>query len=125
MQKITRRAALAAIPAVGLAPIVPAMAEPLDAELFRLMNDWRNQYDVVCNDPTNYANAEDDIELGRLRTIEAAVAALRPSTVEGFAAKLLVMTNFGEFDLDGPAECILSEARAISGFTPPPSMNRA
>ena len=30
MEKITRRAALTAIPACGLAPIVPAMAGPLD-----------------------------------------------------------------------------------------------
>lgn len=36
MEKITRRAALASIPAMGTAAIVPAMSEPLDAALIRL-----------------------------------------------------------------------------------------
>lgn len=125
MEKITRRTALLwVIPTIGTAAIAPAMGEPLDtdAELFRLMEEWRTQYDVVCKDTTDYQNVADDVPLARLRAIEAAVAETRPASVEGFAAKLLVMTNFGDFDLDGPAECMIADARAISGFQPPASM---
>ena len=50
MDKITRRAALAAIPAAGLAPIVPAMATPVDP-LLDLIAEYRRQmvdYDINC-----------------------------------------------------------------------------
>ena len=122
MNKIARRTMLAAVPAMGMAPIVPALAEPLDAELFSLIEGWRTQYDVVNTDSTNYADVKDDLEFARLRDIEEAIVATRPITIEGFAAKMLVLLNFGEHDLDGPAVCILSDAIAISGLKPPATM---
>lgn len=122
MSKITRRTMFAAVPAMGMAPIVPALAQPMDAELFRLIEDWRKQYDVVNTDPTNYENVSDDLGFARLRDIEEGIVAIRPSTLEGFAAKMLVLLNFGEHDLDGPAVCILTDAIAISELEPPTTM---
>lgn len=73
MEKITRRAALAAIPACGLAPIVPAMAEPVDP-LVDLIAEYRRQmvdYDINCPDDSEGADAYAEVTfLPPMRRIE-------------------------------------------------------
>jgi hypothetical protein len=50
MQKMTRRSLLSAIPAVGLVPIIPAIAAPVDP-LLDLITEYRQQVAVFAAIP--------------------------------------------------------------------------
>ena len=59
MEKITRRAALAAIPACGLAPIVPAMAELVDPML-EAIKDYRAGYAAFMAIPSEQITGDNE-----------------------------------------------------------------
>ena len=124
---INRRAAIkgAAAVACALPVAMPAAAHPaasrdLDARLHQLMADWRMEYDRVCTT----ADATNEIHMNRLYAIEHEAAGIRPSTLDGFAIKLLLLTNYGDHDLDGPAAGLMAEAEAITGYAPPATFKR-
>lgn len=125
---ITRRALIAsagatvataalAAPYVNAAHLAPAG----DERLHQLMAEWRAEYDAVCTT----ADATSEIHMDRLYAIEREAATIRPATIAGFAIKLLLLTNYGEHDLDGPASGLMAEAEAIAGYAPPATFRRA
>lgn len=112
--------------AVGIAAVTspPGVATAAgDERLHQLMADWRAAYDAATRS-THGSDLPDPLT-DRLWAIEDAIAAICPVTVEGFAIKLLVLTNYGEFDLDGSAEVLLPEAEAIAGYAPPVTFRRS
>lgn len=106
-------AAATAIPAVSLAAVIAS-----DERLHQLMSEWRAEYDAVTS-------AAPEMNMDRLWAIEREAAAIRPVTLEGFAIKLLLLTNFGEFDLDSHRTVLLAEAEAIAGYAPPVAFGRS
>ena len=110
-------AALAA-PYVNAAHPAPAS----DERLHQLMAEWRAAYDAVSAAP---AEAEGDAQMQRLYAIEREAVGIRPATLAGFAIKLLLLTNYGEFDLDDFRAGLLTEAEAIAGYAPPATFRRA
>lgn len=119
---ISRRSVLQGLPLASVTASIPLLpshsqAASADAHLFSLAEAWRVQYDAACAE-------QGDDKFDRLWALEREIATIRPLTVEGFAAKLLILTNFGEFDLDGPGKGLLDEAEAISGLAPPASFSR-
>lgn len=103
-------------------PIPALAAEPAasDARLHSLMIEWRTEYDAVCHTAGALSNAH----MARLYAIEQQAAAIRPVTLQGFAIKLVMLTNYGEHDLDGPAAGLVAEAEAIAGYAPPAAFKR-
>lgn len=121
---ISRRATIKSALAIAAVASLPAVATAAgDERLHRLMADWRAAYGAATRS-THGSDLPDPLT-DRLWAIEAAIAAIRPATVEGFAIKLLVLTNYGEFDLDGSAEMLLPEAEAIAGYAPPATFRRS
>nr|WP_295889267.1 hypothetical protein [uncultured Devosia sp.] len=125
---ITRRALIAsagatvataalAAPYVNAAHLAPAG----DERLHQLMAEWRMEYDAVCTT----ADATNEIHMDRLYAIERETATIRPATLAGFAIKLLLLTNYGDHDLDGPASGLMAEAEAIAGYAPPATFRRS
>ena len=92
-----------------------------DDRLHQLIGEWREQFDAV----TTAAASRGEIHMDRLWAIEREAAAIRPLTLEGLAIKLLLLTNYGEFDLDDFRSGLLSEAEAISGYAPPATFRRS
>lgn len=127
LHRITRRTAIigavtsSAALAVPAAASLPTHGAAADARLFSLIEEWRRQYDACATAPDE---ARIEAAFSRLYSLDKRIAAIRPATVEGFAAKLLILTSFGEFDFDGPAAGLLAEAEAISGVAPPATFNR-
>lgn len=120
---VSRRATIKGALAIAAVASLPAVATAAnDERLHQLMADWRAAYDNA----TRSTHAEDtpDPLMARLWAIEETIAGIRPVTVEGFAIKLLVLTNYGEFALDGSAEVLLPEAEAITGYAPPATFKR-
>jgi len=118
--KITRRMLLASAAALP-APYVNAAhlsADAQDDQLHQLMAAWRSEYDALS------VGADGDMDMTALYDIERAAAAIRPTSLAGFAIKLLILTNYGEHDLDGPAAGLVAEAEAISGIAPPATFKR-
>lgn len=125
---ITRRVLLAT---AGATVATAALAAPYvnaahpapagDERLHHLMAEWRAEYDAVCTT----AEATNEIHMDRLYAIEREAATIRPATLDGFAIKLLMLTNYGEHDLDGPASGLMAEAEAITGYAPPATFRRA
>lgn len=119
---LTRRALLAgagtAVASASLAaPYVNAAhsvkEDAADAEFHAMLADWRAAYVLACN---NY----DDDECDKLRAIEARMSTMRPTSAAGFAIKLLIMTSYGDFDLDSdPAQTLFADAIAITGQPAP------
>lgn len=120
----TRRALLASASTIiaGGALAAPHVdtAHPAeaDAEFHSMLADWRAAYVLACD---NY----DDDECDKLRAIEDRMGSMRPTTAESFAIKLLIMTSYGDFDLDSaPAQTLFADAIAITG-QPAPVLARA
>lgn len=84
------------------------------------MIEWRAEYDAVCQT----ADALAEAHMARLYSIEQEASAIRPVTLRGFAIKLVMLTNYGEHDLDGPAAGLVAEAEAIAGYAPPSAFKR-
>jgi hypothetical protein len=96
-------------------------APTLDGRLHQLIVKWRAEYDAVSTTDVNAS----ETHMARLYAIEHEAAAIRPVTVEGLAIKLLILTNYGEFDLDGPGSGLLPEAEEIAGYSPPSTFRRS
>jgi hypothetical protein len=92
-----------------------------DERLHQLMSDWRTEFDAVT---TAAAETLSDIALNRLNAMEREASTIRPATLEGFAIKLLLLTNYGEFDLDDFRAGLIAEAEAIAGYVPPATLKR-
>ena len=125
---ITRRVLLATagatVATAALAASYVNAAHPApagDERLHQLMSEWRTEYDAVCTT----AEATNEIRMDRLYAIEREAAAIRPTTLAGFAIKLLMLTNYGDHDLDGPASGLMAEAEALAGYAPPATFRRA
>lgn len=127
---ITRRALIAsagatvataalAAPYVNAAHLAPAG----DERLHQLMAEWQAAYDAA-NDGA-HPEALPDPLMDRLYAIEGEAAAICPATLEGLAIKLLLLTNYGEFDLDEFRAGLLAEAEAITGYAPPTTFKRS
>lgn len=99
----------------------PAAKPDHDALLRHFMAEWRAEYDAI----TARGDGGAEIDARRIWALEQAVAGIRPATLEGFAIKLLILTNYGEHDLDGPASGIVTEAQAIAGIAPPAAFRRS
>lgn len=85
----------------------------VDGELVALFHRWRATYVEANRDM-------DDAKVAQLWAIEALLIPIRPTTVEGFAMKLLVMTAYNEFDLDSDrGESVFTDAIAITGLPAP------
>ena len=93
-----------------------------DERLHHLMTEWRAAYDAAS---AATAEAEGDAHMQRLYAIESEAVGVRPATLDGFAIKLLMLTNYGEFDLDDFRAGLLTEAEAITGYAPPATFRRA
>src|SRR5690606_22144640 len=75
-------------------------ADAVDAEFHAMLADWRAAYVLACD---NY----DDDECDKLRAIEDRMGPMRPTSAAGFAIKLLIMSSYGDFDLDSdPAQTL-------------------
>lgn len=123
-----RRSFVRGLPLAAGAAVFPAAAvasslDATEAKLSGLMVAWRRQYDIASTSP-EVRDGEPDPESDRLFAIEDEVAGILPTTVAGFALKLLILTNFGRFDLDGPAEVILADAETIAAVPAPSTMKR-
>lgn len=125
---LTRRAMLAGAgttlaSAALTAPYVSTVrsaidADAVDAEFYAMLADWRAAYVLACD---NY----DDDECEKLRAIEDRMGPMRPTSAAGFAIKLLIMSSYGDFDLDSdPAQTLFEDAIAITG-QPAPVLTRA
>jgi hypothetical protein len=90
-----------------------------DERLHQIIAQWRSEYDAVAA-----AAASGDVSMDQLWALENETAAIRPVTLEGFAIKLLLLTNYGEYDLDGRRDRLLAEAEAIAGYAPPATFKR-
>lgn len=124
---LTRRVLLAgagtAIASAALAaPYVNAAhsieVDASDAQFDAMLAEWRAAYVLACD---NY----DDDECDKLRAIEDRMGSMRPTSAAGFAIKLLIMSSYGDFDLDSdPAQTLFADAIAITGL-PAPILARA
>jgi hypothetical protein len=92
-----------------------------DARLHELIKDWRATVDAVHATE----GAACDEQMAKLYELERETAATRPTTLAGFAIKLLMLTHYGDHDLDGPASGLMGEAEAIAGYAPPATFRRA
>lgn len=99
-------------------PLILSNDEASDAHLSSLVEAWRAQYDD-CS--VHRPPAETDAAYERLWAIEQALVAVRPTTVEGDAAEILILTSFGEFDLFDSLnkEALLAEAQEVAAIAPP------
>ena len=111
---ITRRHAIAMLPAVALISTPSAATAPgEDAMFHKLFADWRAAY-LIANDDYSDSACES------LWAIEDQMAAMCPTTAAGLAIKFLVMTSYGEFDLDSDrAQTLFADAKAITGMPDP------
>lgn len=119
---LTRRALIAsagttiasaalAVPYVYAAHVINS--NDADAEFHAMLADWRSAYVLACD---NY----DDDECEKLRAIEDRMGSMRPTSAAGFAIKLLIMSSYGDFDLDSdPAQTLFADAIAITGLPAP------
>lgn len=107
-------AAIAAIPAMT-ARVADAGPDHPDAKLIELMRAWHRAYNAANALPVEC----DEAEVDRMCAIEAEAAAIQPASAVGFAIKLLMLTCYGDFGMDGPADCLMDDARRISGFPLP------
>lgn len=111
MSNITRRAALAAVPAFGLVPIASAEAEPISTVL-SLFREWEVLYRRAGD-----MSWEEEIASGLLdqcRDVEKRMMALPSRSAADFAAKLIVGTAYGDFLLPGIGEGgLLDDALAL------------
>ena len=104
---MTRRKLLVALPLAGaLAGPAPAMAESNGTfrDTYRAWEEARRAYD---HHPGEAAYA-------RLISIEDAMSALRPSTVEDFAFKILMADNGGDMDTNAHQIALVEEARRLT-----------
>lgn len=85
MVKITRRSMLAGIPAVGMAPIVPAVAEPMKTEVEALFAEWL----AVANRPQDPAE-DDNWGESRYVRLQACILAAEPTTPRDVAIQFFV-----------------------------------
>lgn len=130
---MTRRAAFMGTVASTVALAIPA-AETLaqqphsthggDTALLALCAQWRDAWDACTN---LNDDADDAPEWERLRETEHRVAAIRPVTAEGFAAKLLCLTSFFDFGIDDQSvvSSVRADAQALAasvGFVRPATM---
>lgn len=111
---ITRRSALtsiAAIPACGLAPIVPAMAEPVDG-IMPIFREWEATY-RQAGDMT----FEEEVALGyldRCNDLAARMKRIPAKTATEMAAKIIVETAYNDFLLSDIGEGgLMDEALAL------------
>jgi|GEM_PF-6915468 len=127
LRTLTRRAliagagtavASAALAAPYVTAALPIYSKDGDAEFLAMFEAWRTAYILACDNC-------DDVECDKLRTIEKRMGFMRPGTATGFAVKLLIMTSYGDFDLDNdPAQTLFADAIAITGL-PSPMLARA
>lgn len=121
---LSRRAAIKGTVAIAAALPLPALASPAsDERLHQLMAEWQAAYDAA-SDGAHPEGLPDPL-MNRLYEIEGEAAAIRPTTLEGLAIKLLLLTNYGEFDLDDFRRALLAEAEAITGYAPPATFKRS
>lgn len=117
---LSRRATIKGAVAIAAALPIPALAAASDERLHQLMKEWRAEYDALCT-----ADATNEIHMDRLYAIEREAATILPATLAGFAIKLLMLTSYGDHDLDGPASGLMAEAEAITGYAPPATFVRS
>jgi hypothetical protein len=86
----------------------------------------RERYDRIDADFESHSvpDAVLDGRLAELLALEVRIAAIPAATGAGFAAKLLTVTNHGEFDLGDYELSILTEAEKMTGLGTPPSIRR-
>ncbi len=71
-----------------------------DATLLGLIEQWHEWRDRANNDPVCYGEIKDDPNLARVFEIEGAIRKTTPHTAQGLAAKLIVMSAYGQNALD-------------------------
>lgn len=85
MEKITRRTALAVIPICGLAPAVPAIAEPARTEIEELFPRWL----VAASAPPSPFE-EENWDESLYRRLQDAILAAKPITPRDVAIQFFV-----------------------------------
>lgn len=96
-----------------------------DAELIQLAEAWRRQYDRSNANPMDCEDVADDPEFQALVDLENQIAAITPTTAKGFSAKLLILTHYGAFAMDGVASSLYRDATRVAALTPPDTMIHA
>lgn len=87
-----------------------------DAEVFELYRQWLAAYE-------SYSATEDTKDFNEFCRLQDAILPVPVCTGAGLSIKILVFTNFGEFDLeDEYLDAVLADCERLAGATPPPSL---
>lgn len=111
----TRRNLLATLPMMGVLSVpaaVNAQGGSIFRDTYRAWEEARHAYDSC---PGDLDGDDAKVAYARLISIEDAMSALRPSTLEDFAYKILVADNGGDMDTNVHQVALVEEARRLTG----------